>query len=84
MGVAPRPADERDGVAELVFERMFDYYQPMVHIVSESGGGNEVFHRWRCDQCNELGRWTFDRDAAERDRRKHVCRQAVGVAVKTD
>jgi hypothetical protein len=46
----------------------------MVYIVSESrGSAGDVWHRWRCDQCNELGPWTFDRDAAERDRRQHVC-----------
>jgi hypothetical protein len=55
---------------------MFDYGQAMVYIVSESGG-SDVWHRWRCDVCPELGPWTFDRDAAERDGRqdgrKHVC-----------
>jgi hypothetical protein len=42
-------------------------------ILSESGGGNEVFNRWRCDQCNEVGAWTSDRSKAERDARQHTC-----------
>jgi hypothetical protein len=62
---------------------MFDYDQAMVYIVSESGG-SDAWHRWRCDQCNELGPWTFDRDAAERDGRQHVCDKATGAAVRAD
>jgi len=78
MGVAPGPACKRDRGSRLVFERLFDYAGGMVYIVSESGGGSDVWHRWRCDQCGEPGPWTFDRDAAERDRRQHACRAASG------
>jgi hypothetical protein len=63
---------------------MFEYARGMVYIVSESGGGSQVFHRWRCDQCNDLGPWTFDRDKAERGRQHHVCEVAAAAAGKAD
>jgi hypothetical protein len=49
----------------------------MIYIVSECGG-SDVWHRWRCDQCNELGPWTFDRDAADRESRGHQCERPAG------
>jgi hypothetical protein len=52
---------------------MFDYSDGMaVMILNESGGGAEVWYRWRCD-CGELGGWSFDRSKVEAEARQHTC-----------